>query len=151
VEWIIKTVSNGAGSAAVSDGTDTYTLVVGLGDSTAGAAQTDGVYFRYTHSVNSGKWERVTESNTSEEALDTGITYTGNAWVRLGMLITSGTSVQFFIDGVSVGTNSTGANIPTGTSRGLAPLFMFDRTAGTAERNMYFDAFTLVFKPTTPR
>lgn len=152
VEWIIKTPSDSGGAAALSNATDNYTMVVGLGDTVSGAAsQTDGVFFRYNHAVNSGRWERVTESNTSEEALDTGVTFNGNTWVRLGMLITSGTSVQFFIDGTSVGTNSTGANIPTGTSRTLGAVFVFDRTAGTAERNMFIDAFQLVFRPTTPR
>lgn len=152
VEWIIKTVSDSGGAPAPSNATDNYTLVVGLGDTVTGAAaQTDGVFFRYNHAVNSGNWERVTESNGSEEALNTGVAYVGNAWIRLGMLITGGTSVQFFIDGVSVGTNSTGANIPTGTSRALGVVFICDRTAGTAERNMYIDAFNIVFRPTTAR
>ncbi len=145
VEWILKT------PGAASNGTDTYTIIAGLGDSTGGAAQTDGVYFRYTHSVNAGKWERVTESNTSEEAVDTTVAFAADTWVRLGFKVTNAADVEFFINGSSVGTNTTDANIPNGSARVLSPLWVYDRTAGTTETDMFIDAFRMVFKPSTPR
>jgi hypothetical protein len=114
----------------LSDGTDTYTAWVGFLDSVQ-AAPTDGVFFRYTHSVNSGKWECVTVSNTSETAADSGIAAVAGTYQRFTIEVNAaGTSVGFYIDGSLVQTHT--LTIPTGSGRELGWGVLARRSAGTA-------------------
>ena len=117
----------------LSNGTDNYTLRVGFID-TATVESTDGAFFRYNHAVNSGKWERVTRNNGSETgtALDTGVTVGTTNFTQLTVIVDPlGHNAQFFIDGVSVGTNT--ANIPTGAGRNTSYGMMFLKSAGTTD------------------
>jgi len=133
---------------ALSDGTDSYTLRAGFGDNTSGEF-TDGVYFRYTHSVASGNWQGVARNNSVESApLDTGVALDTN-WHRYGFTVNAaGTSVEFFIDGVSVGTVN--ADIPTGRETRLHPMGIM-KSAGSTSRVLSADAYWYHFEFTTPR
>lgn len=124
----------------LSDATDTYSFTCGFGDLTTSGAHTDEVGFRYTHSNNGGRWLAVCRSNSVEtgSTLDTGITVAAGTWYRLGFRVNStATSVEFFIDGVSVGSIS--SNIPTGASRVVGICLKVDRTAGTGNIAHYCD------------
>lgn len=114
----------------LSDGTNTYTTRLGFIDS-ATAESTDGCFFRYTDSVNGGKWQAVCRSNNTETAVDTGVTPVADAFQRFEIIVNAaGTSASFFIDGVQVGGAVT-TNIPTGASRVTGYGAMGLKSAGT--------------------
>jgi len=121
---------------ALSDGTDTYTMRLGFIDSGT-AESTDGVFFRYTHSVNGGKWQKVARNNSTEtgSANDTTVTAQTSTYSHFAIVVNSaGDSAEFFIDGVSVGTET--ANIPTGASRQTGVGLMFLKSAGTTNNSV---------------
>jgi hypothetical protein len=114
----------------LSDATDRYSLRIGYVDS-GSAESADCACFRYSDNVNSGKWERVTRSNSTETAVDTTVTADTN-WHRFDIYTNpAATNVEFFIDGTSRGSNTT--NIPTGTSRVFGAGWMFLKSAGTTD------------------
>lgn len=134
---------------ALSDGTETYKVWFGFGDS-AGAEPTDGVYFRYTHSVNSGKFEAVTRSNSVETAADSVITVAATTWYKLGITVNAdATSVVFSINGSVVATNTT--NIPTGSGRQTGVLLNIIKSAGTTARRVAIDYIYCRIALTTAR
>jgi len=56
----------------LSDGTDTYTLRIGLGDDgTATGDFANGAYFEYTHGTNSGNWQIKTANNSTRTTNNT--------------------------------------------------------------------------------
>lgn len=134
----------------LSDVTNTFTVWAGFSDLQTGNP-TDGVFFRYTHGTNSGKWEGVCRSNGSETARDTAVT-ADTSWHTYEVEINAaGTSVQFYIDGVATGAAVT-TNIPTGTGRetGLMPCYIVKSAGGTA-RTVNVDAFWYILEFTTAR
>jgi hypothetical protein len=127
------------GLSALSDGSNTYTVRAGAGDSGTGESS-DFVGFRYTHSVNGGEWQGVTRSNGTESTLDTNVTATA-AFQRLAFVVNGAASlVTFSIAGTTVGTIST--NIPTGVSRALTFLpGQIVKSVGTTSRSLIVDAY----------
>ena len=124
---------------AVSDGTDTYAIFVGFNDSIT-VTGTDAIMFRYTHSVNSGKWQCVTRSNGVEtgSATDSGVTVASTTWYKLRIEVNAaGTSVAFYINGALVATNT--ANIPTGAGRQTGPFLGIVKSAGANARRLLVD------------
>lgn len=133
----------------LSDGTETYTFYGGFLDVVSGDA-TDGVYFRYTHSVNGGRFEAICRNNSTETAVDTGITVAATTQYRMRIEINAaGTSVVFKIDGSSVATITT--NIPTATSRTTGPLLNMLKSAGTTNRLARIDYWDVITFLTTAR
>jgi hypothetical protein len=118
----------------LSDGTNTYTAIVGHGHPNATST---GAYFRYTHSVNGGRWQAVTTNGGVETATDTGISplvVSGGVGQRMTIVLVAGTNAKFYIDGVLVATNTT--NLPN--SGYSFPIGMgIKKTAGTTERFIY--------------
>jgi hypothetical protein len=153
-----NTLSFGAGEIFIeglvsidtlSDGTETFTVRLGFGDDRDGDG-TDGIFFRYTHSVNSGKFECVTRSNSVETAADSGQTVAARTNYRLGILVNAaGTSVGFYINGTLVATNTT--NIPTGTSRGSNLMWQIKKSAGTTSREIDIDYIEFTLALTSSR
>jgi hypothetical protein len=141
----------------LSNGTDTYTLVVGLNDNLAGAIGTDVVAFRYTHSENSGNWTCVTRNNSTETTLDSGVAAvaggsTGVAvatnWVNLRFIVNAAaTSVTYYVNGTSVGSIAT--NIPA--ARQTWPAIYIRKSAGTTARYAFIDLFEGIYDLTTSR
>lgn len=128
--WYFE-ISGGVG-AALSDATNAYTYQAGFIDNNA-ADSTDGCYIRYTHSVNSGKWQGVCRNNSTESTCDSTITVAVDTYYKLGVIVNAaGTSADFLVDGVSRCQITT--NIPTATGRehGFG-VFMY-KTAGTTSR-----------------
>lgn len=121
----------------LSDGTNTYTTRIGFFDSIT-AESTDGVFFRYTHSVNSGRWQAVTRNNNVETAVDAGVSFgtpTANVWRRFSIEVDPlGTQAKFYIDEMLVATITT--NIPAAAGRELGYGIYTQRNVGTAAVNM---------------
>jgi hypothetical protein len=127
----------------LSDGTDSFSYIYGLGDVTS-AAPTDGVYFRYTHSENSGQWVCVTVANAVETATNLGAPYAvaAGTWYKMRVNVNSdASSVDFLIDDVVVATHTT--NIPSTAGRQTGYLQGIRKTAGTTARTSEID-YTIV-------
>ena len=117
----------------LSTATNTYTLRAGFIDSVT-AESTDGVFFRYTHSVNSGRWQLVARANNVETAVDTGVTATANGWVDLEVRIENGVAYGRINGGTAV---SISTNIPSGSGRETGYGVMALRSAGTTSLNAF--------------
>lgn len=126
--------------ATASDGTDTYTVRFGFNDCgiTSPSDAQDGAFFRYTHSVNGGRWECVTRNNNVETATDSGVAGISASYQCLAIEVNAaGTSVAFRINGTLVATNTT--NIPTGASRSTGVTAHIVKSAGTTARGFDID------------
>lgn len=122
--------------AALDDGTDTYTLRLGFLDILT-ADVVDGVYFEYDKSV-SANWRICTANNSTRTKTNTSTAVAAATWIRLRFEINAaGTSAEFFIDGVSVGTIAT--NIPTAAGRETGMGWALQKTAGTNARTFDLD------------
>lgn len=129
----------------LSDGTDTFTVRLGFGDQVNAGEHSEGIIFRYTHSVNSGKWQAVTISGGSETAEDTGVLADTVFHVFKIEVNAAGTEVKFYIDGAL--TNTITTTIPTSTGIN----FKIDKTAGTTARLMYQDWHELTLTRSSAR
>lgn len=132
----------------LSDGTDTYTVYIGFGDNAGSGDMTDGAYFRYTHSVNSGKWEAVTAQGGTRTATDTTVTADTTYHIFEIRVNQAGTSVGFYIDGVLKATNTT--NIP-GAGQYTGHVLKIEKSAGTNARKVYEDWYDLLITRTSAR
>ncbi len=114
----------------LSDATNTFTERFGFID-TVTTESVDGVFFRYTHALNGGRFQAVTRANSVETAVDTTILAAVNTTYRLNIAVNAaGTSADFFIDGVLRATIAT--SIPAGAGRETGAGFMMLRSVGTA-------------------
>lgn len=121
-----------------SDGTETFSVHVGFFDTFTGTTYTDSACIRYRHSVNAGKFECVTTSNTTETATDSGVTMTAGSWYSYEVRVNAaGTSAAFYINGSLVQTHV--ANIPTGSARRLGHGHNIVKSAGTTARTLLSD------------
>jgi hypothetical protein len=115
-----------------------YILRIGLGTSTS-ADHTDGVYFEYNRAT-SANWICKTASQSTRTSTTTSVAVAINTWIKLEWRCNSaGTSVEFFINGVSVATITT--NIPTVTGKGCGGNFQIVNVAGTLARECFIDYF----------
>lgn len=141
----------------VSSGTNTYTVRAGLMDDVLSEPNA-GVYFRYTHSVNSGKWQGVVRASGTETAVDLGVTpafVSGGfaaAFVRLGFVIAADrSSIQFYINGTAAGSPVT-TNVPaTSTLLMLVPVSIVATAGNSFNRYALLDYYSVEFAFTTPR
>lgn len=148
----IYTIETDIYITTLSDGTDTYILRFGFVNSVTGDA-TNGAYFEYTD-VGGGtptpNWYRCTASNSVRTKTDTATVAAAGAWTRLKLVVNAaGTSVEYFINGVSVGSNT--ENIPTGAGRETDAVLSIIKTAGTTARTADVDWAWLHIDLTTSR
>jgi hypothetical protein len=121
----------------LSDGTNTYTLYVGAGDTINGTAPANGIYFYYTHSNNSGKWSCITNNNSTTTQVDSSITVATDTWYILKTVANSaGTRVDCYVatgaGGAFTNIGNSTTNIPTAYPRFFAaPWALFKKTAGS--------------------
>ncbi len=135
-EWKVRTGAN------LSDATDTYTLRVGFLDSIA-AEPVDGLFFRYVHSANGGKWACVSRANSVETVIDSGILVAVNTnYILTVELSPLADQVYFYIDGARVA--STKLTIPVGASRETGYGAFILKSVGTASRFLYTDSSDVV-------
>jgi hypothetical protein len=85
-----------------------YTLISGYGDVLTVAGQSDGIYFRYNHALNGGKWQLVCEKAGVETTLDSGVLVAVNIWYNLKIETYGHDSATFYINDINVGTINTG-------------------------------------------
>lgn len=125
----------------LSDATNTFTAYSGFMESIT-AAPVQGAFFRYTHSVNGGRWEFCI-ANGSVTAADTGVAPVAGVYQVFEIKAnTAGTQITYYIDGTLVGTVTTG--IPTA---GVFPAKSVIRSAGTATNyGSYVDAIYMAIE-----
>lgn len=96
----------------LSDGVDTFSVRAGYNNAFAGDG-TDGIMFRYTDTVNGGRWQCVTRNNNVEAIIDSTVPVVAGTWYKLHINVNhAADEVQFYINGVLVATQ-TDATIPT--------------------------------------
>ncbi len=119
----------------LSDATDTFTAYVGLYDHWSTVV--DGVWFEYSHGVNSGKWECKVSDNSAQTITDSGVTATTTLTTFLIDVNAGATEAKFYINGSLVHTES-GANIPQ-TARSSNIGWGITKSAGTTTRGFNAD------------
>lgn len=99
-----------------------------------------GIGFEYQDDQNGGRWQALTEDGIGETSVDTGILAAVNTYTFFEFEVNAaGTSIEFFMDGVSVATITT--NIPSGTGFPLFYSTMIMKLTGTTSRTSYIDAY----------
>ncbi len=127
--------------SSLSDAVEEYVLRSGLFSISLPNTIDFGVGFEYQFDQNGGRWQGITDA-TAESSLDTGITVAVDTWYYLEFQVnTDGTSVEFFIDGVSVGTLAVAANIPSGTGFNNFYNTHIMKLLGTTSRELFIDAY----------
>ncbi len=115
---------------ALSNNTDNYTCYIGLMGSTtsaAGIAPTDGIYFKYNHAVNGGRWQIVTTNSSVSTTANSGI-LAATGFHNYGFVVNAGaTSVSFYINGVLTANSPLSGNIP---SAAISPTIISVPSAG---------------------
>lgn len=93
------------------------------------------IRFNYSDNINSGKFQIECNAGGVGTTADSGVTVVADTWYVLKFVINSAAnSVEFFINGVSVGTIAT--NIP---SNGVYPFTQINRSAYVNTRQIYVD------------
>jgi hypothetical protein len=134
--------------SALSNGTDTYTAAVGLCTGDVGTTQTNGIYFQYGSTINSGNWTGNASKASSATVLNGSVAATTN-FTHLTFVINSAyTSVEFFVGGVSIGTIPSATNLPTA---GVRLCWKIEKSAGTTSRRFSVDAYALQMILNNPR
>jgi hypothetical protein len=137
--------------SALSDGTDTYTLYIGLGTA-FNVEPTNGCYFRYTHGTNSGNWQVKTADNSTRTTGNTATAVAASTWTRLTIDVNAdATSVSFYVNGTEVTGSPITTNIPTAAGRNCEPNIILLKSAGTNNRSLYLDLFWFYQHLTTSR
>lgn len=128
IEWKI-TSPNALSSGAL----DTYALYIGAADGTA-ACNTpyNGVYFAYTDSISSGAWVGMTANATVTTSVVGPVMTINTVYTLKAVVNATATSVEFFVNGTSIGTSTT--NIPTGA---LTYLCGMNDTVSSASANAF--------------
>ncbi len=123
-------------TATLSDATNDYYyfLRIASNPSSGFFNQNNSLGLRYTHDVNSGKWEAYSRDNGgTDSVVDTGVTFAVDTdYELLVTLNKSNTEATFFINGVVVARIT--ANLPTGV--GCGPSQQLEKTAGTSARSV---------------
>lgn len=118
---------------------------IGLGDNTGAGDMTDGVYFVYDRLTSVNRQIRTASGGTITNTITTTAVVAGS-WIALWFIVNAAwTSVEFFINWVSVWTIVT--NIPIGANL-TNPLFSMKRSAGTNNLDTLIDYYT-IFQPFT--
>ncbi len=129
--------------AILSDGTNTYTLKIGM----LSANNQNGFYFAYSNGLNSGNWTINTIQANTPTTTNTATAVT-TGWHNAQMVVNAAaSSISFSIDGVSLGSIAT--TIPTVK---ITPAFTATCSAGTVAANTFYaDLMYLVQTLTTAR
>lgn len=134
INWVFDLV-------ALSIDGNSYTTYIGISDAVSAAstiAPVDGVFFRYNHAVNGGKWQIVTSTSSVTTALDSGV-LASTGFHSFGFIINAtATSVSYFIDHVLVATGPITTNIPL---TGISPVITTVLNAGvmpTQEIDLFY-------------
>lgn len=134
---------------ALSTNTNAYTAYIGFmqaADTFLTQAPGNGVYFQYTHTVNSGNWQIVTNHAGTKTTQNTSVP-AATGFLNFGININAaGTSASFYINGTQIGTTIS-TNMPTVT---LQPAITSVVSAGSLPAQLV-DLFYMQNILTTPR
>lgn len=117
-----------------------YIARIGLGTSSS-VDHANGIYFEYD-SATSANWRLKTAASSVRTVSTSSVAVVADTWIRLAWVCNSaGTSVEFFIDGVSAGTITTNIQITAGN--GYGGNFQISNPANilAAAREMLIDWF----------
>ena len=121
----------------LSDATQRFTLRLGFGDTTTLTDETDGIYFESLDSI-SVNWQCCTASNSTRTKTASTTAVAAAAWTVLKIVVNSdGTSAEFFVNNVSIGTNTT--NIPIAIGREFFSKLIIIKSVGTTARTILVD------------
>lgn len=124
-----------------------YVCRFGLGDCATGSTESsNGVYFTCTSTVNSNQWVGVTANGGSRTSVNSSVTATTNYTKFSFVVNAAASSVEFFINGASIGTSST--NIPTGQ---IGMYYQMNQVSGADFKFLYIDYVTLKIDLTNSR
>lgn len=115
---------------ALSDDTNSYEVFCGLSAGTTlfTGPLTDGIYFHYTHTVNSGNWQIICSKSGVKTTINTGISAT-TGFHNYGISINAaGTEIRFYIDHIQIAGTPITTNIPT---TAMTPFFWVKYISGT--------------------
>ena len=129
--------------SALSNGTNAYTSYNGFQDQTATMAPANGCYLKYSHTINTGKWQGVCRNAGSEagSTCDTGVTVAATTWYDLRVVVNPAANLATFtVNGANACTAST--NIPT--SNRVSPAVGLAKSAGTANTIVDYDAVEII-------
>jgi len=141
LHWVIKPL-------ALSSASSPYIIKCGI-EKLGTGVPTDGAWFEYTHSVNSGQWT-VNSAASSTTTTNNTVTAAVADWTRLTIQVNAGaTSIAYFVDGVEV----TGSPITTNISSTNMTPFMNIQSAssGSASRDVLIDLMVIEQEFTTAR
>ncbi len=133
--------------ANLSNGTNRYTLNLGMGDVVSSSTINNGTWFQYSDNINSGNWTFNTAAAASPTNSNSSTAVT-TGWHNAQITINAaGTLVTYVMDGVTLGTIA--LTIPT---LGILPMLSIIWSAGTvAQQSILVDLFYLKQTLTTAR
>jgi hypothetical protein len=111
----------------------------GLRDDVAAAIPSSGVWLDFDQTVNAGVWAYGSTKATVGGLTASTTPVVAATWYKLE-IVADNSEVQYFVDGVLIGSETTAANIP---AVGLFPFFTGETDAGTTEEFYDIDAFML--------
>lgn len=127
--------------SAVSDATNDYYIFLRLADNPSSGFwdQNNSCGLRYTHDINSGKWQGYCRSSGgTDSVVDTGVTFAANTKYDLRVVLNKQSNeATFFINGTMVGRVTT--NTPSATSMGAS--WQIEKTAGSTSRQCRVSRF----------
>jgi hypothetical protein len=120
----------------LSNSTDTFTINIGLSNSTAGVGQNNGIYFNYTNGINSGRFQCVCNLAGTSTTADSGVTVAASTWYNLQIIVNAAaSSVEFYINQSLVSTIT--SNIPSATF--ISGVIILSKSVGTDNVNLRAD------------
>jgi len=129
----------------LSTALERYRMIFGFGSVISNSSETNGVFITYDEggtangTTASANWQCVTVDNSVRTLTTSTTAVTASAWNKLRIEINAaGTSVTFYVNGVSIATHTT--NIPLASnSRYFLMKTGVAKTIGTATRGFYCD------------
>ena len=140
--WNYETLIN---INTLSTALERYRMIFGFGSVISNSAEADGVFITYDEggtangTAASANWQCVTVANSVRTLTTSTTAVTASAWNKLRIEINAaGTSVTFYVNGVSIATHTT--NIPLASnSRYVLMKTGLAKTIGTTTRGFYCD------------
>ena len=117
----------------LSDGTNTYSLEIGLGQVTANSGE---IQFKYSSAVSGGNWTCNSQNGVATETTDAGVTVAADTKYDLEIELYNGV-VKFYINGILKATHTT--QVPAHGAILYSPLARVLKSLGATARLMYID------------
>jgi hypothetical protein len=124
-------------SSLSNPATNTYLIRLGLTDNGAGFPS-NGVYFEYDGAAGDANWRRGLANGGLRTSANSSVAPVANVWTLLEIEIGT-SSAEYFVDGVSIGTEST--HFPTASCG--PSLAIVKGSTGSTAATMWVDFYTL--------